>query len=285
MWRRLRRARRVRPCLLICTALVCALVGTDRPARAQSADPATHVDKKTAFDNPIGIPDLSAVIPPAKDAEGVSASLKILVLLTVLSIAPSILIMMTSFTRILVVLALLRQAMGTQQLPPAQVLTGLSLIMTMLVMAPTWQEMKTEAIDPYLDGKMGQAEAFEKGVAPLREFMFRQIGNAENEDYVYLFVEYARGPLPDGEDLAPEAVRLSELVPAFVLSELKTAFMMGFRIYLPFLVIDMVIASILISMGMMMLPPVLISLPFKLMLFVLANGWGLVIGSLLDSFT
>lgn len=237
-----------------------------------------------AFDNPIGIPDLSPIAPPAQDAKGVSSSLKILVLLTVLSLAPSILIMVTSFTRILVVLALLRQALGTQQLPPSQVLTGLALIMTMLVMAPTWQKMKTQAVEPYFDGKLSQAEAFDRGAAPLREFMLRQIEQGGNQESVYLFAEYSRGALPDGEELSRESIGLTELVPAFVLSEMKTAFVMGFRIYLPFLVIDMVIASILISMGMMMLPPVLISLPFKLMLFVLADGWGLVVGSLLNSF-
>ncbi len=236
------------------------------------------------FDNPLGIPDLNQVVPPARDAAGVSSSLKILVLLTVLSLAPSILIMMTSFTRIVVVLALLRQAMGTQQLPPGQVLIGLALIMTMIVMAPTWQRMKTEAVDPYLDGRMGQAEAFERGAAPLRDFMFRQIQAAGNEENIYLFAEYARGPVPENTLLEKDEVRLAELIPAFVLSELETAFVMGFRIYLPFLVIDMVISAILISMGMMMLPPVLISLPFKLMLFVLADGWGLVVGSLLHSF-
>lgn len=242
-------------------------------------------DAPGAFDNAFGVPDVSELMPPAKDAKGVSATLKILVLLTVLSIAPSILIMMTSFTRILVVLALLRQAIGAQQLPPGQVLTGLSLIMTMLVMAPTWSQMKTQSVDPYLAGEISQADAFDRGVAPLRAFMFRQIMNAENEEYIYLFVEYARQqPLAADQVLMPSEVNLSELVPAFVLSELKTAFVMGFRIYLPFLVIDMVIASILISMGMMMLPPVLISLPFKLMLFVLADGWGMVVASLLNSF-
>ena len=265
---------------MVCAAFACAAALIDTPALAQSANSTARL-----IDNPLAIPDLSQVAPAAKDAKGVSASLKILVLLTVLSLAPSILIMMTSFTRILVVLALLRQAIGTQQLPPGQVLTGMALIMTVLVMAPTWQKMKTNAVDPYFDGKISQAQAMTAGAAPLREFMFRQIENAGNEEHVYLFVEYARGPLPPGKELKLSEIKLSELVPAFVLSELKTAFVMGFRIYLPFLVIDMVIASILISMGMMMLPPVLISLPFKLMLFVLADGWGMVVGSLLNSFT
>ena len=279
MAHRRRRSRRPISSVLICAGVVACTSLNASVAWGQPADSAGR-----PIDNSLGIPDLSQLAPPAKTAEGVSATLKILVVLTVLSLAPSILIMTTSFTRILVVLALLRQAIGTQQLPPGQVLTGLALILTMLVMTPTWHKVKTESLDPYLDGRMGQAEALEAGAAPIREFMFRQIENAENEEYIYLFVEYVRGALPDGRELQLADIRLSELVPAFVLSELKTAFVMGFRIYLPFLVIDMVIASILISMGMMMLPPVLISLPFKLMLFVLADGWGMVVSSLLTSF-
>ena len=251
------------------------------PVRAQTAPVGPPAP---ALDNPLGLPDLTQLAPPASDARGVSASLRILVVMTVLMLAPSILIMMTSFTRIMIVLSLLRQAIGTQQLPPGQVLVGLAMIMTLLTMAPTWRQMKAEAVDPYLDGKMGQSESIERGAKPLRDFMFRQIEAAGNEEHVYLFSEYANGPLPDGVQLDRDNVGIAELVSAFVLSELKTSFIMGFKIYLPFLVIDMVIASILISMGMMMLPPVLISLPFKLMLFVLADGWGLVVGSLLHSF-
>jgi flagellar biosynthetic protein FliP len=258
----------------------CAVLLTSHQA-AVGQSPSNSI---ASFDNSLGIPDVSKVAPPAQDAQGVSASLRILVLLTVLSIAPSILIMMTSFTRIVIVLALLRQAIGTQQLPPGQVLVGLAMIMTMVIMAPAWHQMKTEAVDPYLAGRMSQADALERGARPLREFMFQQIEAAENEENVYVFHEYANGPLAAGAELRQDDVSLVSLIPAFVLSELKTAFVMGFRIYLPFLVIDMVIASILISMGMMMLPPVLISLPFKLMLFVLADGWGLVVGSLLTSF-
>jgi len=277
---RRRRLHRWRVILIACGTLAGA--GLFRGTAAQAA-PGSSTGSN-AIDNPLGIPDLSRIAPPAKDSEGVSASLRILVLLTVLSLAPSILIMMTSFTRIIIVLTLLRQAMGTQALPPGQVLIGLSLILTMIVMAPTWQQMKEDAVEPYLDGRMGQAEAIERASAPVRDFMFRQIEAAGNEDNVYLFAEHARGPLPPGVELAPKDVRMVELVPAFLLSELETAFVMGFRLYLPFLVIDMVIASILISMGMMMLPPVLISLPFKIMLFVLADGWALVVGSVMESF-
>lgn len=280
MWRSWHPIGRARLVLLAGAVLGGIGLAQPAPALAQSA-----ADSRTGvLDNPMGLPDLSQVVPPAKDSKGVTASLKILVLLTVLSLAPSILIMMTSFTRIMVVLTLLRQALGTQQLPPGQVLVGLAFFMTVLVMAPTWQKMKTDAVDPYLDGKMGQAEAFERGAGPLRDFMFRQIKAAKNEESVYMFVEYARGPLPDKTQLREQDVGLTELIPAFVLSELETSFVMGFKIYLPFLVIDMVVSSILLSMGMMMLPPVLISLPFKLMLFVLADGWSLVVGSLLQSF-
>lgn len=265
------------PCLLIGMGL---LLYAATPAAAQLV----AANTSSQIDNTLGIPDMSAMAPPATDAKGVTSSLRILVLLTVLSVAPSILIMMTSFTRIVIVLALLRQAIGTQQLPPGQVMIGMAVIMTMLIMAPTWSRMKKDAVDPYLEGRMGQAEAFDRGARPLREFMFNQIEIAENEENVFLFHEYSKGPVPNNTDLRQDDVSLTSLVPAFVLSELKTSFVMGFRIYLPFLVIDMVVAAILISMGMMMLPPVLISLPFKLMLFVLADGWGLVVGSLLSSF-
>jgi flagellar biosynthesis protein FliP len=240
---------------------------------------------ETAIDNPIGIPDLSKVAPPASDGEGVSSTLQILVILTVLSLSPSIVILTTCFTRIVVVLAMLRQAMGTQQLPPAQIITGLALFLTFMVMAPTWQQVYNNALVPYLDKKVSQREAFERAVGPMREFMVRQIELAENEGGVFMLMEYRRGaPIPEDETLDWQDVPTSVLVPAYVLSELKAAFIMGFRFYLPFLVIDMVIATILISMGMLMLPPILISLPFKVALFVLANGWELVIGSLLTSF-
>jgi flagellar biosynthetic protein FliP len=203
----------------------------------------------------------------------------------VLSITPSILILTTCFTRIMIVLAMLRQAMGTQQLPPGQVLTGLSLFLTFLVMAPTWQRVYSEALVPYLDKQSTQREAFNAAIVPMREFMIRQIEASQNEETVYMLMEYQRGePIDDSLGLQWTEVNTVVLIPAYVLSELKAAFTMGFRFYLPFLVIDMVIATILISMGMLMLPPVLISLPFKVALFVLADGWHLVVRSLLTSF-
>lgn len=231
------------------------------------------------------IPDLSRILPPATDARSVNASLQILVLLTVLTLVPAILVLMTSFPRVIIVLALLRQAIGVPQLPPGQVLVGLSLFMTILIMAPTWHRVQTEALTPYLDNKLGHAQALEIANGHLKHFMNAQIEQANNSEDIYLFLEYAQGKaVPQGQQLTVDQVPMTVMIPAFILSEMKTAFVLGFRIYLPFLVIDMVIATILVSMGMMMLPPVLISLPFKLLLFVLADGWRLVVETLLNSF-
>jgi flagellar biosynthetic protein FliP len=220
--------------------------------------------------------------------EGLSSTLQIMLLLTVLSLAPAILLMTTSFVRILVVLGLLRQALGTQQLPPSQVITSLALFMSILIMAPVWKQVYDESIQPYTDPdvEMSLDEAWQAGVRPVRRFMSMQIENAGNSDDVWLFYEYmgstdgAGTPLPETYDDVP----LQVLLPAFMLSELKTAFLIGFQIYLPFLILDIVIASVTISMGMLMLPPVMISLPFKILLFVLVDGWHLVVGMLLESF-
>jgi flagellar biosynthetic protein FliP len=222
----------------------------------------------------------SLSVPNVSSRENFSAALQIIVLLTVLSLAPAILIMMTSFTRIIIVLSLLRQALGTQQLPPNQVLIGLAMFMTFLVMGPTWKRVNDEALRPYLDGNIDQTTALKLAEKPVREFMIKQIDNADNHEDVYLFASFAREPEPKtwGE------VKTMTLIPAFMLSELKTAFLMGFKIYLPFLIIDIVISTILISMGMMMLPPVMISLPFKLLLFVLVDGWRLITTGLMVSF-
>jgi flagellar biosynthetic protein FliP len=227
---------------------------------------------------PVQLPDVSS---PAN----FGAAMQIIILLTILSLAPSILIMMTSFTRIIIVLSLLRQALGTQQLPPNQILIGLALFMTFLVMGPTWQRVNNEALQPYMNGTMDQREALARAQVPLRDFMIAQIEQSGNEEDVYLFHEYAHRTDPDAAKINSWGdVSTMTLIPAFMLSELKTAFLMGFKIYLPFLIIDMVISSILISMGMMMLPPVLISLPFKLLLFVLVDGWRLITSSLMGSF-
>ena len=248
------------------------------------ASPAAAQTPPTPPSAPVYIPDVSKLLPQATSREALSNSLQIFVLLTVLAIAPSIVLMMTCFTRIIIVLVLLRQALGAATLPPTQVLVGLALFMTFLVMGPTWDRVKADALDPYLNGQMEQLDAVGRAGDALREFMFDQIRAADNEQDVYMLYEYAAGrAVPESETLEERAVPMSALVPAFMLSELKTAFVLGFRIYLPFLVIDMVIATVLVSMGMMMLPPVLISLPFKLLLFVLADGWHLVAGSLLTS--
>ena len=214
---------------------------------------------------------------------GLSTGLSILLLLTVLTVAPSILVMTTSFTRIVVVLSLLRQAIGTQTLPPSQVIVGLSLFLTLLVMAPTFERINREAIQPLEAHRINQMQAWEAAKQPLRDFMFAQIDNAHNWDDVYLILDY-RGITKPRDQLTRGDVDMLTLIPAYILSELKVAFLMGFRLYLPFLIIDMVISSVLLSMGMMMLPPVLVSLPFKLLLFVMVDGWRLVVGTLLHSF-
>jgi len=211
----------------------------------------------------------------AKPTELVNV-LKIVLLLTVLTLAPAILVMMTSFTRIVIVLSFLRQSLGAQQMPPNQVIVGLSLFLSMFVMAPTWTKIQNDALNPYLEERIDQRTAFAKAEAPLREFMFGQIREKDLE----LFLSMSKMPKPESRADVPTYV----LIPSFIVSELNTAFQMGFMLYLPFLVIDMVVSSILMAMGMMMLPPMTISLPFKLLLFVLVDGWGLVIGSLVKSF-
>ena len=223
---------------------------------------------------------------PAAQDRGLSTTISIVLLLTVLSLAPAILVMCTSFTRIIVVLALLRQALGTQSLPPSQVIVGLSLFLTLLVMAPTFERINTEALQPLQDPNSGmtEVEAWERAKQPLRDFMFAQIEHAEGWDAVYMILNYRGIDTTEPETLKRQDVDMLTLIPAFVLSELKVAFLMGFQLYLPFLVIDMVISSVLISMGMLMLPPVLISLPFKLLLFVMVDGWNLIAGNLLNSF-
>jgi flagellar biosynthesis protein FliP len=213
--------------------------------------------------------------------EGLSSTIQVMLLLTVLSLAPAVLLMTTCFVRIVVVLSLLRQAIGTQQLPPSQVITTLSLFLTLLIMTPVWKQVYNEAIVPYTEHRISLDEAWTAGVSPVRRFMSQQIERTKNSDDVYLFLNYLPDqPTPTSYDDVP----LVALLPAFMLSELKTAFLIGFQIYLPFLIVDMVISSVLVSMGMLMLPPVLISLPFKLLLFVLVDGWHLIVGMLMESF-
>jgi flagellar biosynthetic protein FliP len=221
----------------------------------------------------------------AEPKSGLSVAVNILVVLTVISLAPSIMLMTTCFVRILIVLGLLRQAMGTQSVPPPQVITALALFMTLLVMAPTLDRINHEAIEPYRAGQIGDYdELWNKAKTPMRDFMFNQIEATGNWSSLYMILEYRGIDTSAPEKLTRADVDMVSLVPSYMLSELKTAFLMGFRVYLPFLVIDMVISTMLIAMSMMMLPPVLISLPFKLLLFVLVDGWTLIVGGLMHSF-
>ena len=208
--------------------------------------------------------------------ERVSLSLQLLLLLTVLSLAPALVVMVTSFTRLAVVFSFIRHALGTQQMPPNQILIALALFLTFFIMAPVWQEIQEKAVNPYMNQKLAGEEAVKRGLEPLRGFMLRQT----REKDLGLFVSISKGPRPKN----PQDVPISALIPAFMISELRTAFEIGFLLYLPFLIIDMVVASVLLSMGMMMLPPVMISIVFKVLLFVLVDGWNLVIGSLVRSF-
>jgi flagellar biosynthesis protein FliP len=218
-------------------------------------------------------------------SDGLSTPIKIIAVLTVITLAPSIILMTTCFVRILIVIGLLKQAIGTQSLPPPQVVVGLALFMTLLVMTPTIDRLRKEAIEPYQSGTITNYDVlWEKARQPIRDFMFAQIDEQGNWTSVYSVLELRGTDVSDPSKLTRADVDMVSLVPAFMLSELKTAFLIGFRVFLPFLVIDIVISTILISMGMMMLPPVLISLPFKLLLFVLVDGWQLVASSLIRSF-
>jgi flagellar biosynthetic protein FliP len=225
---------------------------------------------------PVVFPRISVGVEQATSPGEVAQSLQILFLLTVLSLAPSILILMTSFTRILIVLSFVRSALATQQMPPNQVLIGLALFLTLFVMYPTWQAVNAQALQPYLSGRLPADQALARGMQPVREFMLRQT----REKDLALFVEMSGASRPN----TPADLPTQVVIPAFVLSELKTAFQIGFMIFIPFLVIDMIVASTLMSMGMLMLPPVMVSLPFKILLFVLVDGWYLVVRSLLLSF-
>jgi flagellar biosynthetic protein FliP len=271
-------------------------VGSKKGVAAANALPQSRTGSLNNGNNSeIGLPaalNVNEMLSP----NGLSSTLKVMLLLTVLSLAPSILIMTTCFIRFVIVLGLLRQALGTQQLPPNQVIVSLCLFLTFLVMAPVWEQSYKEGIQPYTNPEASQVapsleDAFVNTMRPLRNFMADQIEMTGNHDAVWQFLEFqnpnteseADRIFADADHPLYEEVPLSVLLPAYMLSELKTAFLIGFQLYLPFLIIDMVISSVLISMGMMMLPPVLISLPFKLLLFVMIDGWFLTIGMLLES--
>jgi flagellar biosynthesis protein FliP len=260
------------PILATLTVLVFGMpaVADDKPN--QPASPAAS----------ISLPEGLAGGPKAwTSPDGLSSSLQVMLLLSVLSLAPAALLMTTCYVRVVVVLSLLRQALGTQSLPPTQVITTLALFITLLIMSPVWKQVYDESVVPYTQHQISADQAWKAGVAPIRRFMSMQIERTENTEDVWLFMSYLpKHVTPKSYDDVP----LQALLPAFMLSELKTAFLIGFRIYLPFLILDMVVASVMVSMGMLMVPPAMVSLPFKLLLFVLVDGWRLVVGMLLQSF-
>ncbi|MCX5827416.1 MAG: flagellar type III secretion system pore protein FliP [Deltaproteobacteria bacterium] len=226
---------------------------------------------------PLPIPNVSLNIGGSVDQPAKAATvIQLVFILTVLSLAPAIFLMLTSFTRIVVVLSLLRHALGTQQVPPNQIIIGLAMFLTFFIMAPVWQQVNQQALKPYYEEQISGDEALERASVPIKSFMMKQT----REKDLALFVKIAKEKRP----AKPEDVSLTTLIPAFVISELKTAFQIGFMVFLPFFIIDMVVSSVLLSMGMMMLPPVMMSLPFKILLFVMVDGWHLIVGSLVQSF-
>jgi len=225
---------------------------------------------------PLALPKLSIEVGKATKPDDVSMTLQILFLMTILSLAPALLILTTAFTRIIVVLHFLKQAMGTPQMPPPQILLGLAMFLTFFVMAPVWNKVNDDALQPYMKNKITVSAAYDKAIIPIKEFMFRQT----REEDLALFVQLSKMDKPNNRNDIPIHV----LIPSFAISELRMGFQMGFVLFVPFLIIDMVVASILMAMGMMMLPPGMVSLPFKILLFILVDGWHLVIGSIVSSF-
>lgn len=229
-----------------------------------------------AQQNPtITLPKIGIDVGASDSPQDISVTLQILLLMTILSLAPSIMIMTTCYLRIIIVFHFLKSAMGTQSMPPGQLLAGIALFITFFVMAPTWKQVNDEAMKPLMDGKITVNEAYDKGIEPIRDFMFR---NVRDED-LELFIGLASLERPEDRNELPTYI----VVPAFAISELRAGFIIGFFLFIPFLMVDMIISSILMSMGMMMLPPMLISLPFKILLFILVDGWNLIIGSVVRS--
>lgn len=222
------------------------------------------------------LPKLDVQVGSSDNPQDVSVTLQILLLMTILALAPSIMIMTTAYLRIIIVFHFLKSALGTQQMPPGQLLAGVALFITFFVMAPTWNKVNEEALKPLMDEKITTEEAYNKGIEPIREFMFK---NVRDED-LGLFISLANMTRPNNRNELPTYI----VIPAFVISELRTGFIIGFFLFIPFLMVDMIVSSILMSMGMMMLPPMLVSLPFKILLFILVDGWNLIIGSVVRSF-
>lgn len=271
--------------LLIAGAIRAETPSTDTTPEQQPAADSPSVRQEPAEalrDSAVGELEGLAEADLANEATTASSVLQLVLVATVVSVAPAVAVLMTSFTRIVVVLGILRQALATPQLPPNQVLFGLSLLMTVVVMAPVLQSVHARAIEPLLEGEIEPSEALSAGETPLRRFMFDQLHAAGNTSSIYVFLDEETASRPD---LRERDVPTLSLLPAFVLSELKVAFLMGLRIFLPFVMIDMLVGAILVSMGMIMLPPVLVALPLKLLVFVLADGWSLVAGTLMSSFS
>ena len=288
---------------LLALVVASVVASASASAQAQTAVPPSLSSPSPLGPSPLGPSQTAASLLPSgiggpqqwTSPEGLTSTLQVMILLTVISLAPAVLLMTTSFIRILVVLGLLRQALGTQQLPPSQVITSIALFMTVLIMTPVWSDVYDQAIKPYTEKEISLEQAWDRGTIPVRRFMAEQIIRTDNHDDVYLFLKYMPSEIDEETGELPEyvffdqegderIVPLQALLPAFMLSELKTAFLIGFQVYLPFVILDIVVASVTISMGMLMLPPVLISLPFKLLLFVLVVGWRLVVEMLLESF-
>ncbi|MDR1158648.1 MAG: flagellar type III secretion system pore protein FliP [Oscillospiraceae bacterium] len=280
------RRRRLLRAVLACLCLLPCLLFLPCSASAASAPPDTAQEAApdgsaadTAIEDAADLFPFSLLDGEA-DTQGVTTTVEIMLLLTVLTLVPSILIMVTAFTRIVIVLSFTRNAMGTQQMPPNQVMVGLALFLTFFVMYPVYTQIVDEAWTPYQAEEISLDEAMDRTMTPLRGFMFEQIELQGNQTDLRTFMSMARMDMPETREEIPSHV----LIPAFVTSEIKTAFQIGFMIYVPFIVVDMIVASALMSMGMMMLPPVMISLPFKIMLFVLVDGWNLTISSLVRTF-
>lgn len=263
--------------LLVLGLVFGLVIGLDAAPVGAQTTPTTTVPTPVLSDNqPVADPDASLSLDLGDVKTKPSQSVLIILLLTLLSVAPSLLIMLTSFTRIVIVFSLTRNALGLQGVPPNQVLVGLSLFLSLFIMAPTFKELNDKALQPLLDGTKTQSQAYEAALPPLRKFMMKQT----NESELATFVAAESNKRPD----SPEDISMTSLIPAFILSEIKAAFIIGFIIFIPFLVIDIVVSTSLMSMGMMMLPPMLVALPFKLMLFVMVDGWDLIVRSLLTSF-
>lgn len=231
--------------------------------------------KVAAQSTPLPLPNIGVTVGTSDNPEDLAVTLQLLLLLTILSLAPSILIMTTSYLRIIIVFHFLKSALGTQSMPPNQLLAGVALFITFFIMSPTWNKFNDEALQPYLEKKISVEEAYEKGIEPIRTFMLK---NTRQEELKF-FLQLANIERPN----SPKDLPISILIPSFVLSELRAGFIIGFFLFIPFVMVDMIVASILMSMGMMMLPPMMISMPFKILLFILVDGWTLVIGSVVRS--